>query len=699
MYELDSTDLQFLPGMGPKRAAMLNTEVDIHTFRDLLYYFPYKYIDRSKIYTISEITSAVPYIQLKGKIISYKLIGGGRAQRLSARFIDSTGEIELIWFQKIKFIPDQYKVGNEYILFGKPSFFGQKVSIVHPELDKLDGAVGKVVGGLSPYYNTTEKMKNNYLNSKAIQKLMVGLFEKVSFPIAETLPAYLLTQLNLMNLTEALRNIHFPKNNQLLEQARYRMKFEELLYIQLDIVRKKKHRHQKLQGYKFTKVGKPFNDFYKNNLPFELTGAQKRVIKEIYADMCSGHQMNRLLQGDVGSGKTLVALLCMLLALGNDFQACIMAPTEILATQHYETMKKQLEGLNIRVELLTGSTKKKDRVPLLEDLKMGKIHILVGTHALLEESVQFNNLGLVVIDEQHRFGVVQRAKLWRKNEQFPHVLVMTATPIPRTLAMTVYGDLEVSVIDELPPGRKPIRTMHVFDGKRGQLMDFVRKEISLGRQIYIVYPLIQESEKVDLKCLEEGYNQIKEIFKDVEVGMVHGKLKPKDKDAEMERFKNAETKILVATTVIEVGVNVPNASVMIIENAERFGLAQLHQLRGRVGRGCDQSYCILVTSPKLGEDGRKRMDIMVNSTDGFEIAEADMKLRGFGDIDGTQQSGESFNFRIANIARDGQLLEYTRGIAEKILEKDPELKSEVNGILSRNLQKMVVGKGNWGLIS
>lgn len=698
MAEYGQTDIKYLAGVGPKKAEILNKEIDIFSVEDLLYYFPYKYIDRSRIYFIHEIDPNMQYIQLKGRITDYETVGAGRNKRLIGHFTDGTGTIDLVWFQGDKYITDKYKVNLPYIVFGKPTLFGKNFNIAHPDIDPYIDEKERQVG-LLPYYNTTEKMKKHYLNSKAIQKIMASAFSFISKQITETLPAKVIESGRLMNLRDALQNAHFPNNTALLRDAQYRLKFEELFYLQLNILKYTTERKSKLKGFIFSRVGDYFNSFYEQNLPFELTGAQKRIIKEIRADMATGEQMNRLLQGDVGSGKTLVALMLMLIALDNGFQACLMAPTEILATQHYHTIKEFLFGLDVSVELLTGSTKKKDREIIHNNLMTNDLKILIGTHALIEDTVQFANLGLVVIDEQHRFGVAQRAKLWSKNSAPPHMLVMTATPIPRTLAMTVYGDLDVSVIDELPPGRKPIQTIHQYDKKRGSLYKSIQKQLEEGRQVYIVYPLIEESEKLDLKNLEEGYEHICEAFPDYTVCKVHGKMKPKEKDAEMQRFVNNEAQIMVATTVIEVGVNVPNASVMVIECAQRFGLSQLHQLRGRVGRGADQSYCILVTPYELSADTRKRIDIMVESNDGFEIAEADLKLRGPGDLEGTQQSGIPFNLKIANLVKDSEILNLAREEAVRVLKDDPKLEKDENMILRRQLKKLSGNRYNWGLIS
>ena len=698
MFDITTRDIKYLQGVGPQRATMLNKELNVFSLRDLLYYFPYKYVDRSRLYYIHEIDGNMPYIQLKGQILSFETMGEGRQRRLVAHFSDGTGVIDLVWFQGIKYLMGKYKAHEEYIVFGKPTVFNGRINVAHPDIDPAkDLSLSGM--GLQPYYNTTEKMKRSGLNSHALGKLVANAFALLQGTMPETLSRKIMDDHHLVSLDEALRNIHFPQNPEKLRKAQYRLKFEELFYIQLNILRYAKDRQRKFRGLYFERVGEIFNTFYSQNLPFQLTGAQKRVIKEIRKDMGSGRQMNRLLQGDVGSGKTLVALMSMLIALDNGYQACMMAPTEILAAQHYETVKQLLFGMDVRVELLMGSVKGKKRDEILKGLLTGEVQILIGTHAVLENTVNFSSLGMVVIDEQHRFGVAQRAKLWAKNTNPPHVLVMTATPIPRTLAMTLYGDLDVSVIDELPPGRKPIQTIHQFDNRRPSLYAGIRKQIGEGRQIYIVYPLIKESEKMDIKNLEEGYGQICAEFPECNVCKVHGQMKPAEKDAEMQRFVNGEAQIMVATTVIEVGVNVPNASVMVIENAERFGLSQLHQLRGRVGRGADQSYCILVTSYKLAEETRKRLEIMVQTCDGFEIAEADLKLRGPGDLEGTQQSGVAFDLKIADIARDGQLLQYVREVASDILEKDPMGVLPENEVLWKQLQALRKTNVNWAAIS
>ncbi|MCC8146562.1 MAG: ATP-dependent DNA helicase RecG [Bacteroidales bacterium] len=687
MSDISQQNMMYLAGVGPKKAEILRKEIDVVTWEDMIYYFPYKYIDRSKIFKIREINGNMPYIQLKGRIRYYEAVGEGRARRLTAVFYDDTGSIELVWFRMIKQIPSLYEVGKEYILFGKPTLFGHRINIAHPELETENKFYEGEVG-VQGQYNTTEKMKNAFLHSRALQKIITQILQNIKTPLEETLNERIISKAHLISLDEAIRNIHFPKSADLLRKAQYRLKFEELFYLQLNILRVTKYREKRLGGFIFSKVGNYFNSFYEKNLPFELTNAQKKVVREIRHDTHTGRQMNRLLQGDVGSGKTLVALLSLLIALDNGFQGAIMAPTEILATQHFETISELVRGLGIEVALLTGSTKKKEREKILPKIKSGEIQITIGTHALIEDTVDFGNLGMIVVDEQHRFGVAQRAKLWKKNTVPPHVLVMTATPIPRTLAMTLYGDLDVSVIDELPPGRKPVKTLHVYDQKRRNLYTSVRKQIQSGRQVYIVYPLIEESEKIDLQNLTEGFEKTKEIFPEYKVSMVHGKMKPAEKEAEMQKFVSGETQIMVATTVIEVGVNVPNASVMIIENAERFGLSQLHQLRGRVGRGADQSYCILISKYELSENTRKRIAIMTETNDGFIIAEEDLKLRGPGDIDGTQQSGVAFNLKIANLSHDGQILSLARDLAREVLEEDPLLEKYPNQILKRQLYRL-----------
>jgi len=697
--DLSSQDIKFLPGVGPKKADLLNKELGIRSAEDLLRHYPYKYVDRSRFYYLHEISEDMPFIQVKGQIIRFEKVGEGPTQRLTAIFTDGRETIELVWFKGVKYVIDKYKTGIQYVVFGKPSPFNGRFNIVHPEIELVSQLPPPEQMGLQPFYNTSEKMKNSFLNSKMLQKIIFPVIQSIKPGIPDTLPAYLLQKFALMNLTESLVNVHFPKNAHALNKARQRLKFEELFYIQLNILQQTKWRDQHFKGFVFGQIGHYFNTFFKDFLPFELTGAQKRVLREIRIDVASGRQMNRLLQGDVGSGKTLVALMAMLMAVDNGFQACIMAPTEILATQHFASLTEFLGDMGVSVALLTGSTRPKVRVELHEKLRSGELDILIGTHALIEDTVQFSNLGLVVIDEQHRFGVEQRARLWRKNVQPPHIMVMTATPIPRTLAMTLYGDLSVSVIDELPPGRKPIQTYHYYENKRQGLNQFIAKQVEAGRQIYIVYPLIQESEKIDLQNLETGYEYMREVFPTYTISKVHGKLKPAEKDHEMQKFVTGQTQIMVATTVIEVGVNVPNASVMVIESAQRFGLSQLHQLRGRVGRGAEQSFCILLTDYKLASDTRKRMEIMVRTNDGFEISEADLRLRGPGDLEGTQQSGLPFDLKIANLAQDGKMLEIARNAAMEILEDDPQLTKTENRVLATQLRKMKTNTLNWGSIS
>lgn len=698
MLDLSVRDVKYLPGVGPARAELLLKELGIKSLADLIHYYPYKYIDRSRLFQIKEVNGTMPYVQLKGRILSFEEIGAGRGKRLVAHFTDGTGVADLVWFQGIKFALSKYKPNTEYVVFGKPTIYGGRVNIAHPEID-IDANINLSEMGMQPHYNTTEKMKKSGLNSSAIRKLINNLLELIVEPLPETLPNWLINRENLMPLTDALFTIHSPKTVDSLRRAQHRLKFEELFYVQLNICRYSAARNKRFKGLMFSKVGDSFNRFYSECLPFALTEAQKRVVREIRRDTCSGVQMNRLLQGDVGSGKTMVALMSMLLAIDNGFQACIMAPTEILAEQHFTNISRYLNSIGLNVELLTGSIKGKRREAILNGLVGGNVNILVATHAVLEDTVMFARLGLVVIDEQHRFGVAQRAKLWSKNSNPPHVLVMTATPIPRTLAMTLYGDLDVSIIDELPPGRKPIKTVHKFDNTHVDIYAFLDEELKKGRQVYVVYPLIEESEKIDLKNLEDGYKIICDRFQGYSVSKVHGKMKPAEKDAEMQRFKRGETRIMVSTTVIEVGVDVPNASVMVIENAERFGLSQLHQLRGRVGRGADQSFCILVTGYKLSEDTRKRIDIMVDSNDGFEIAEADLKLRGPGDIEGTQQSGIAFDLKLANLARDGMLIEQVRNIAKEIIAKDADLVQPENQLLARELRRLKKSPFDWSSIS
>ncbi len=691
-------DIKFLPGVGPNRKKMLSNELGIETYGDLLEYYPYKYVDRSKVYTIHELTGEMPYVQVTGRILSFESYPmGPRKERVVAHFTDGTGICDLTWFNGGKYARQNYKIGTEYLVFGKPTVFNNRINFTHPDLDDAS-KVDISSMGLQPYYNTTEKMKKSGLNSRAIERLTKTLVEHLS-TLPETLTDFIIGSRHLMSRDEAFRTIHYPQEARSLERARVRLKFEELFFIQLNILRYASDQRRKYRGYVFPKVGDVFNSFYHNNLPFPLTEAQKRVLREIRVDVGSGRQMNRLLQGDVGSGKTLVALMSMLMAIDNGYQACIMAPTEILAEQHLQTIMQFLKGMDIRVAMLTGIVKGKRREEVLEGLLDGTVQILVGTHAVIEDTVQFARLGFVVVDEQHRFGVAQRAKLWNKSQNPPHVLVMTATPIPRTLAMTLYGDLDVSVIDELPPGRKPVRTTHVFDTRMTSLYDGIRQQIHEGRQVYIVFPLIEESEKSDLKNLEDGFEVLKEAFPEFRLSKVHGRMKPKDKEEEMQRFVSGETQILVATTVIEVGVNVPNASVMVILEAQRFGLAQLHQLRGRVGRGADQSYCILVTPYKLSEDTRKRIDIMCDTNDGFRIAEADLKLRGPGDLEGTQQSGMAFDLKIADIARDGQLVQMARDEAQRIIDEDPECKSSKYDLLWNRLRQLRKTNINWAAIS
>ena len=691
-------DVKYLPGVGPNRKKMLSNELGIETFGDLLEYYPYKYVDRSKVYTIHELTGDMPYVQVIGHILSFETYPmGPRKERVVAHFSDGTAICDLTWFNGGKYAKQTYKIGVEYLVFGKPTIFNNRINFTHPDLDDAS-KVDLSAMGMQPYYNTTEKMKKSGLNSRALERLTKTLEERLP-ALPETLPDFIIHNRHLMGRNEAFHNVHYPQNAKDLERARVRLKFEELFYVQLNILRYASDHRRKYRGYIFPQVGEALNTFYKNYLPFPLTGAQKRVIREIRADMGSGRQMNRLLQGDVGSGKTLVALMSMLIAIGNGYQTCIMAPTEILAEQHLTTIMGFLKDMNLRVALLTGIVKGKRREEVLEGLLDGTIHILVGTHAVIEDTVQFARLGFVVVDEQHRFGVAQRAKLWSKSENPPHVLVMTATPIPRTLAMTLYGDLDVSIIDELPPGRKPVLTTHVFDSRMTMLYDGIRQQIHEGRQVYIVFPLIEGSEKSDLKSLEDGFDVLREAFPEFRLSKVHGKMRPKDKEEEMQRFVSGETQILVATTVIEVGVNVPNASVMVILDAQRFGLSQLHQLRGRVGRGADQSFCLLVTPYKLSEDTRKRIDIMCETNDGFRIAEADLKLRGPGDLEGTQQSGMAFDLKIADIARDGQLIQMARDEAQKIIDDDPECTSQKYALLWNRLRQLRKTNINWAAIS
>ena len=691
-------DIMYLPGVGPNRKKMLSKELGIETYGDLLEYYPYKYVDRTRLYTVHELTGDMPFVQVVGHILSFETFPmGPRKERVVAHFTDGTGIMDLVWFNGGKYAARTYKIGQDYLVFGRPSVFNNRIQVQHPDMDDAS-KVDVTAMGMQPYYNTTEKMKKAGLTSRSVERLTKTLVEKLP-PLPETLPDFMIQRLHLASRDEAFRAVHYPQSAKELERARVRLKFEELFYVQLNIVRYASDQRRKYRGYVFSHVGDIFNDFYHNHLPFPLTEAQKRVIREIRADMGSGRQMNRLLQGDVGSGKTLVALMSMLIALDNGYQACIMAPTEILAEQHLTTIMDFLQGMDLRVALLTGIVKGKRRQEILDGLLDGTIHILIGTHAVIEDTVQFARLGMVVVDEQHRFGVAQRAKLWNKSANPPHVLVMTATPIPRTLAMTLYGDLDVSIIDELPPGRKPVVTQHVFDRSLPSLYDSIRNQIRQGRQVYFVFPLIEESEKIDLKNLEEGYEVLRQVFPEFRLSKVHGKMKPAEKEAEMQKFVSGETQILVATTVIEVGVNVPNASVMVIFEAQRFGLSQLHQLRGRVGRGADQSYCILVTNMQLASDTRKRIDIMCETNDGFRIAEADLKLRGPGDLEGTQQSGMAFDLKIADIARDGQLVQMARDEARQIIEDDPDCRSERYAILWRRLKELKKTNINWGAIS
>lgn len=696
--ELAHRDITYCKNVGAKRADILRKELKVNTALDMVRQYPYKYIDRSRFYRIAEIEDEDTYVQIVGEVTEWHTIGIGKAQRLSATFNDGMHQCELVWFKGVQYVKLQR--GVKYLLFGKPSRFNHTYNFVHPELTPWSKVTPEMTQGLEPYYNTTETMKRHGLNSKAMRNIIAELLPDLKTGVPDTIGADILQRYRLMGLTDALVNVHFPKDTPTMQAARARLKFEELFYIQLQLLRQMKRREQN-PGFAMPIVGSRFHALYKS-LPFDLTGAQKRVIHEIHDDLKSGRQMNRLLQGDVGSGKTLVALLCCLLAVDNGYQTCIMAPTEILANQHYETLKAFLAPLGdaVHVALLTGSTTAKQRVPIHNGLLNGTINILIGTHALIEDTVQWQNLGLVIIDEQHRFGVAQRAKLWSKNDIPPHVLVMSATPIPRTLAMTVYGDLHVSIIDELPPGRKPVQTIHYNINRRAQVYAFLRKQIQEGRQVYVVYPLIKENEKLDLQDLQNGFNELCEAFPEYKISMVHGQMKAADKDLQMQRFASGETQILVATTVIEVGVNVPNATVMMIQNAERFGLSQLHQLRGRVGRGADQSYCLLLTDMEISGDTRKRMDIMVATNDGFRIAEEDLRLRGAGDIDGTQQSGIPFDLHIANLSTDGQLLTLARQAAMDILDQDPLLEDEMNRIYKRRLDSLrIESPQNWSEIS
>ena len=698
MSSILDQDIQFLPSVGTKTKEILSKELSIRSYGDLLEYYPYKYVDRSKIFHISELTSDMPFVQLKGKILSYEEVDiGKRNKMLVAHFSDGYGVVDLVWFRSAQYIIKSYKVGTEYIVFGKPSAYNGRFRFAHPDIDDASKLQISEMG-MQPFYGLTENMKKRGYTSRSIERITRNLVSILP-PLPETLPDFIVNRLHLVSRDAALRMIHYPHSHQEMQKAQVRLKFEELFYVQLNILRYASDQRRKYRGYIFNRIGDIFNGFYAHHLPFELTGAQKRVMHEIRADMCSGRQMNRLLQGDVGSGKTLVALMTMLIALDNGYQACLMAPTEILAEQHLQTIRDFLQGMDIRVELLTGIVKGKKRKEILDGLATGDIQILIGTHAVIEDPVAFHRLGVAVIDEQHRFGVAQRAKLWAKSENPPHVLVMTATPIPRTLAMTIYGDLDVSVIDELPPGRKPIQTLHKFDNQLTSLYQSIRRQINLGRQVYIVFPLIKENEKIDLKNLEEGYETLKQAFPEFRLSKIHGRMKSAEKEAEMEQFVKGKTQILVATTVIEVGVNVPNASVMVILDAQRFGLSQLHQLRGRVGRGCEQSYCILVTGYKLSEETRKRIDIMCDTNDGFRIAEADLKLRGPGDLEGTQQSGMAFDLKIANIARDGQLVQLARTEAQAIIDADPQCEHPQNSLLWNRLRELKKTHINWAAIS
>ena len=699
MLDILQQDIKFVPGVGPHRKDILEKELGVKTFGDLLEYYPYKYVDRSHIYSISDLSGEMPYVQLKGNILSFEEFDmGPRKKRIVAHFTDGTGIVDLVWFARAQQLTKGLRVDTEYVVFGKPTIYGGRYQFAHPEIEKASELTLSDMG-MQPYYSTTEKMKKMGMTSRTIERITKSLLERLTTPLPETLPAFITNRLRLVSRDTAFRHVHYPKTADEMSHARQRLKFEELFYVQLNILRYASDQRRKYRGYVFSRVGDLFNTFYRDYLPFPLTGAQKRVIREIRTDMGSGRQMNRLLQGDVGSGKTLVALMSMLIALDNGFQACIMAPTEILAEQHLATIREFLKDMPIRVELLTGIVKGKKRREVLQGIADGSVQILVGTHAVIEDTVQFLHLGFVVVDEQHRFGVAQRAKLWGKSANPPHVLVMTATPIPRTLAMTIYGDLDVSVIDELPPGRKPVVTIHKYDNQMTSLYQGIRQQIHQGRQVYIVFPLIQESEKIDLKNLEDGFAALREVFPEFRMSKVHGKMKPADKEEEMQRFVSGETQILVATTVIEVGVNVPNASVMVILDAQRFGLSQLHQLRGRVGRGADQSYCILVSKYELSSDTRRRLDIMCDTNDGFQIAEADLKLRGPGDLEGTQQSGMAFDLKIADIARDGQLVQLARDEAQRIIDDDPECRKTEYQLLWNRLAALRKTNINWGAIS
>lgn len=701
MSNLLLTPIEYLKGVGPNRGELLRKELGIYKYHDLVNFFPNRYIDRTRYYKINELQNNIAEVQIIGKIINIKTVEFGRNQkRLVATFVDDTGQMELVWFQGHKWVRESLKLNEMCVIFGKCTSFGNAFNMAHPEIELMSEHEKSLRSAMQPVYPSTETLTNRGISNRVINKLMQQLFLETQALFTETLPDYLINELKLIPKKAALFNIHFPKSTEVLAKAKFRLVFEELFFIQLQLITKNLIRKHKIKGHPFDKVGEYFNDFYQNHLPFQLTNAQKKVIKEIRTDMGSNAQMNRLLQGDVGSGKTIVAFMSMLLALDNGFQACLMAPTEILANQHFVGLSELAQTLNINIRILTGSTKIAQRRIIHEELENGTLHILIGTHALLEDKVKFKNLGLAVIDEQHRFGVEQRSKLWKKNVIPPHVLVMTATPIPRTLAMSLYGDLDISVIDELPPGRKPIQTVHRFDSNRLKVWKFLRDEIALGRQIYIVYPLIQESEKMDFKDLMDGYESVSRDFPlpQYSISILHGKMKPADKDAEMKRFSEGKTNIMVATTVIEVGVNVPNASVMIIESAERFGLSQLHQLRGRVGRGAEQSYCILMTSHKLSSDSKTRMETMVQTNDGFEIAEVDLKLRGPGDLMGTQQSGV-LNLQIADLVRDRDTLALARNYALKLLKEDAGMQKPEHAALRVVFIEMTKKKNIWNYIS
>ena len=698
MHEILDTPIEFLKGVGPQKATLLQTELGIYNFNDLLQHYPFRYLDRSTYHKIKDLPYVDNYVQIKGTIQSIKEIGSGRTKKLFARFGDETGAIDLVWFQGFQWIKPTLQLNMEYQVFGRAKVFGSSWNIPHPELTPVTEITKK--SGLQAFYNSTEKLNAKGLHTKGIEKLIATLLPQLKSKLQENLPDWMIQEQRLIDRETALFAVHLPNSEQEVSKARFRLKFEELFFLQLEMLLRKENTGKKLKGYVFNEVGGQFTEFYDKHLPFQLTNAQKRVVKEIRKDFLTGKHMNRLLQGDVGSGKTLVALLIMLIGIGNGFQAAIMAPTEILANQHFIAIKEFLSKMNLNIGILTGSVKKKQRVLIHEQLLNGEMDILVGTHALLEDIVQFKNLGIVVIDEQHRFGVAQRAKMWRKNVNPPHVLIMTATPIPRTLAMTFYGDLDVSVIDELPPGRKPISTIHKYENYRLRLFGFMKEQIALGRQIYVVYPLINESETLDFNNLIDGFEAISRSFPmpSYQVSIVHGKMKPENKDFEMQRFIKGETHIMVATTVIEVGVNVPNASVMVIESAERFGLSQLHQLRGRVGRGADKSYCILMTGDKISKESMKRMETMVQSNDGFEISEVDLQLRGPGDLMGTQQSGV-LDLKISNLARDGQIVTLSREAAKKLLEEDPQLVLPPHQSLKEAIRIILKKKPNWGRIA